>query len=80
MRKFAILLAVASLTLPGCATLREARTRVCDNREVARDQLERQMEEATNIEDPVKYAAVMAGLALTYAALERCPKMTLNES
>lgn len=76
IRPVGIILIVCGLIvlLAGCATLQAARTRICDNREVVREQVERQMEEATNIDDPVKYAAVMAGLALTYAALEKCPK------
>ncbi len=74
MRKFAILLAVASLTLPGCATLQAARTRVCDNADFVRDQAEQQLENASDVADPTKRAAITAMALLTIAALERCPK------
>ena len=73
MRKFAILIAVASLALPGCATLMAARTTICDNYHIVRDQTERQIENANEILDPTKRAAVLAIGALTLAALKKCP-------
>ncbi len=77
IRPVGIILLVCGLIvlLSGCATLMTARHAICDNREVVREQVERQIEEATEIQDPTKRAAVMSVLALTVAALEKCPKV-----
>lgn len=76
MRKFAMLISAASLILPAssCSTLQAARSRVCDNKEIVRVQVEYQISEAASVDDPIKYMAIMASLALTLAALDKCPK------
>ena len=59
--------------LSGCATITTTISTICDNREIVRDQAERQIEAADDIADPTKRAAVLAIASFTLAALEKCP-------
>lgn len=73
---FLVVFALAMCAIvTGCATLTTTVSTICDNREIVRDQAERQIEAASNIEDPTKRAAVLAIATFTLAALEKCNKL-----
>lgn len=78
--RIAALVAVtlAATTLPGCATLQAARTRVCDNAEAVRDQAKYAIDHAYLIDDPTKRAAVLAAANLALAAVATCPQSGLQ--
>ena len=71
-------LVIAATSLPGCATLQAARTRVCDNADAVRDQAKYEIDHAYLIDDATKRAAVLAAANLALAAVATCPQSGLQ--
>lgn len=69
------LIITAGIALTGCATITTTLRTICDNQYIVRDQAERQIENANDIADPTKRAAVLAIASFTIAGLEKCPKI-----